>query len=36
MILWEEYLVQVPEGYGYTQFCEHLGRFLRPVKRYDF
>lgn len=28
MILWEEYIHLVPEGYGYTQFCEHLGRFL--------
>jgi transposase len=32
MILWEEYLVQVPEGYGYTQFCEHLSRFLETRK----
>jgi len=29
MILWEEYLAQVPEGYGYTQFCEHLNRYLQ-------
>ena len=28
MILWEEYLQKVPDGYGYTQFCEHLNRFL--------
>lgn len=32
MILWEEYLRQVPEGYGYTQFCEHLNRFLETRK----
>ena len=29
MILWEEYRVKVPEGYGYTQFCEHLNRYLQ-------
>jgi len=22
--LWEEYRMEVPEGYGYSQFCEHL------------
>jgi transposase len=22
--LWSEYRVEVPEGYGYSQFCEHL------------
>jgi len=32
MILWEEYRQMVPEGYGYTQFCEHLGRFLETRK----
>jgi len=29
MTLWEEYQVQVHEGYGYTQFCEHLNRYLQ-------
>lgn len=29
MVLWEEYRRQQPEGYGYTQFCEHLSRFLK-------
>ena len=29
MILWEEYIRQSPQGYGYTQFCEHLSRFLK-------
>lgn len=29
MTLWEEYHEQVPEGYGYTQFCEHLNRYLQ-------
>jgi len=29
MILWEEYHRSMPEGYGYTQFCEHLNRFLK-------
>jgi transposase/DNA-binding MarR family transcriptional regulator len=28
MVLWEEYHEKVPEGYGYTQFCEHLNRYL--------
>jgi len=32
MILWEEYRRMVPEGYGYTQFCEHLSRFLETRK----
>ncbi|HPE07914.1 MAG TPA: IS21 family transposase [Smithellaceae bacterium] len=32
MILWEEYRNVVPEGYGYTQFCEHLNRFLETRK----
>jgi transposase len=32
MILWEEYRIQVPEGYSYTQFCEHLSRFLESRK----
>ncbi len=29
MILWEEYQREVPDGYGYAQFCEHLGRYLQ-------
>jgi transposase len=32
MILWEEYRQQIPEGYGYTQFCEHLSRYLESRK----
>ena len=32
MILWEEYRQKVPDGYGYTQFCEHLGRYLETRK----
>ena len=32
MVLWEEYRIQVPEGYGYAQFCEHLSRFLEARK----
>lgn len=38
MILWEEYLTRVPGGYGYTQFCEHLNRYLqtsRAVMHFD-
>jgi len=29
MILWEEYRREVPQGYGYTQFCEHLNGYLQ-------
>ena len=32
MVLWEEYREKVPEGYGYTQFCEHLNRYLQVQK----
>lgn len=32
MVLWEEYRIQVPEGYGYAQFCVHLRRFLEAFK----
>ena len=32
MILWEEYRKVVFDGYGYTQFCEHLSRFLETRK----
>lgn len=32
MVLWEEYRIQVPGGYGYAQFCEHLSRFLETRK----
>jgi len=31
-ILWEEYRQIVPQGYGYAQFCEHLGRYLQVRK----
>jgi transposase len=30
-VLWQEYLVKTPEGYCYTQFCEHLNRWLKQV-----
>jgi transposase len=30
-VLWEEYLVKTPDGYSYTQFCEHLRRWLKQV-----
>lgn len=26
-ILWEEYKIINPDGYGYTQFCEHFARY---------
>jgi len=32
MILWEEYRAEIPDGYSYTQFCEHLSRFLESRK----
>ena len=28
-VLWEEYLVQVPEGYSYSQFCDHIASYLK-------
>lgn len=28
-LLWQEYRSDHPDGYGYTQFCEHLGRHLK-------
>ena len=31
-VLWEEYLAKTPEGYSYTQFCEHLSRWLNQLK----
>jgi len=30
-LLWEEYRVIHPEGYGYTQFCEHYNRWKAPL-----
>jgi len=32
IILWEEYRQQVDDGYGYSQFCEHLCRYLESRK----
>jgi len=31
-LLWEEYLATQADGYGYTQFCEHFGRYLKTNK----
>jgi len=31
-LLWEDYKALHPAGYGYTQFCEHLARFLLQSK----
>ncbi len=28
-VRWEEFRAAQPDGYGYTQFCEHLGRHLK-------
>jgi len=30
--LWEEYKESYPEGYEYTQFCEHFARYLVRTK----
>jgi len=32
MILWEEYKRDNAEGYSYSQFCEHLNRYLLKTK----
>lgn len=29
LLLWEEYRMEVPEGYSYSQFCEHLADHIR-------
>ena len=31
-LLWEEYKMSNPEGYGYTQFCEHFARYKKCNK----
>lgn len=31
-ILWEEYKASNPDGYGYTQFCEHFARYNKRNK----
>jgi transposase len=31
-VLWEHYIEKHPEGYSYTQFCEHLNRYFKRVK----
>jgi transposase len=28
-LLWEEYRSEYPDGYGYTQFCYHLGQYQK-------
>ena len=28
-LLWKEYLEQYPDGYGYSQYCYHLGEYLK-------
>ena len=38
-LLWEEYRVAHPDGYGYTQFCEYYKRFestLEPALRQPY
>lgn len=31
-LLWEEYRVEHPEGYGYTQFCEYYNRWRAKLE----
>lgn len=31
-LLWEEYRAEHPDGYGYTQFCEHYNRWKAPLE----
>jgi len=31
-LLWEEYKIAKPDGYGYTQFCEHFARYNKRNK----
>lgn len=31
-LLWEEYRQDHPDGYSYSQFCEHLSRYLKRDK----
>jgi transposase len=31
-ILWEEYKITNPDGYGYSQFCEHFARYNKRNK----
>ena len=31
-LLWEEYHQAYPEGYRYTQFCEHFARYIKTTK----
>jgi len=28
-LLWQEYLEQHPDGYGYSQYCYHLNKYLK-------
>ena len=30
--LWEEYKITNPDGYGYSQFCEHFARYMLRYK----
>lgn len=32
-LLWREYRMSNPDGYGYTQFCYHVNQYTRPSKR---
>jgi len=31
-LLWQEYREKCPEGYGYTQYCEHYRRWRKGVE----
>ncbi len=32
LLLWEEYRLEHPDGYSYTQFCEHYSRYCKRNK----
>lgn len=32
MLLWEEYLAEHPDGYGYSQFCERFRRWTKTTQ----
>jgi len=33
MLLWQEYITEYPDGYGYSQFCEHYRRWGKTQEK---
>ena len=33
MLLWQEYITEQPDGYGYSQFCEHYRRWGKTQEK---